>query len=242
MNNLIPNLDNYCITTMYDTTEFQLFNNLNNIMKSTFTLDKSSNTFRLAQIPLIRTRYLQNEDIIHELVDLLDDFRLTLNEILSITENNFNIDMKFFNTFGPSFNFTIGSDGEEFLNRTAISLDLNIKINTELTSELINSIKTFIIKFVESSNSTNDLSYFYVSNLIRQLETNFDEISFVEFNNINGYSTDNQIIEATYSNKDEMTREQRINYIPEYISINRIFTTNEYNEEILTPEINIKFL
>jgi hypothetical protein len=54
---------------------------------------------------------------------------------------------------------------------------------------------------------------------MRGLEKNFTEIEYVELESLDGLDPSIQVIESASSDVSDMSREQLINYIPEFLNI-----------------------
>ena len=143
------------------------------------------------------------------------------------------------NTYGSSNFFTIGRSKQN-LNIVCISLKLNIKLAVESSAYLVNEIKKFIVQFVEDTNKA-ETNYIYVSNLIRSLEQEFKEIVYIEFLGFNDYGPSEQIIENNFTDLSDLTKEQVINYVPEYLNINRHVVLDN-GQLVFEPRITINFV
>lgn len=243
---LVPNMENYTLCNVYKTeTNIELFKNLNNIMQSNILLKISENKehpgvyYKIKKIPMIRYLYMENDDNMKNIIKTLTYFKDELSNALPLLENNFNLDTKFYNTYGESQFFTIGRNKQN-LNMVSISLNLNIKLVTDITTDLINEIKTYISNFIEGTNDT-ETNFLYISNLIRNLEDEFTEISYIEFLGFNDYDSTYQIIENNFTNLSEFSKEQVINYVPEYLNINRHVILDN-GQLLFEPRININFV
>ena len=242
----IPGIDNFNLCNTYTTERnLQLFKNLNSVMNSTVSMRISENKkhpgyyFKLRKVPLIRYMYMRDEKNMDEIIKILDELKNTLTAVIPDMENNFTLDSKFYNTYGESKYFTIGRQ-KTALNMTSISVTLNIKLNKEVTVDLINEIKNYIVTFIETTN-TEEKGFLYMSNLTRSLEQNFSEINYIEFVGFNDYDSSYQIIESTEINFSEMTQEQVINYVPEYLNINRHIVLDN-GELIFEPRVFLNFI
>ena len=226
---LIPGLDNYTLCNIYETNDpLQLFKNLNSIMSSNIALkiydvaydhiegnDKIGKLYyKISKIPVIRYLYMYDEDNMKDIVRKLNYFKDIMTDALPDMENNFNLDTKFYNSYGESKFFSIGRNKEN-LDMTSISISLNIKLNTEVTNDLIKELKTYISNFVETTN-ISETGYLYISNLIRALENEFSEIQYIEFTGFNEYGADKQIIENNFTDLNSLSKEQIVNFVPEY--------------------------
>lgn len=87
--------------------------------------------YEIKRIPLLRNNYLNTEELMQEFIFDLEERRKYINECLFVLEDTFDIDLKFFNTYGPSkmFYYNIPSS-ENYKVRVAIQ-DLKVLTNTE---------------------------------------------------------------------------------------------------------------
>jgi len=240
--------DDYCLNTLFLTNkDVSLFKDVNNIMYSTLIFDtdefgnEDANLFKIKSVPLLRYDYLKDEDRLKEFINLLDFLRQELQGTLNFIENNFDIDMKFYNTYGESEYFTIGREKLP-LGSTNISINLVIKLNTELTESIKNEIQSFITEYVESINVINAIEYIYVSDLIRRMTETFEYIVYIEFLGFNGMDSSLQIIENNYTDFNKLSNKQIIKYVPEYVNINKVLSYDESGKAIFTPDINIEYI
>lgn len=241
-NGSFPNMDNYCITNIYQTSsDIFLFKDVNNIEYSTILL--KNGYYEIKTVPVFKYTYLYNSEKLKEVISLLNYFAVVLQQTLDVIENNFDIDMKFYNTYGESSYFTIGREGE-MLQGTSISIEFNIRINVTLTDLISTDLTNFISSYVENVNNSdiNGINFLYISNLIKELENNFEYITYTEFVGFNNYDSSYQIIENTFTNYADITTEQIIKYVPEYLNINRkSYIDNEGNIGF-RPEIKLNFV
>ena len=243
---LIPALENYTLCNVYQTdNNLQLFKNLNSIMNSTASLrivDNEKNKgyyYKMKKVPMIRYMYMENDDNMKEIVSQLSHFKDILTDALPVMENNYSLDTKFYNTYGESKYFTIGRQKNN-LNMVSISLSLNIKLSVEVTSDLVTELKSYIAKFIENTNNT-ETSFLYISNLIRNLEQEFSEITYIEFVGFNDYNSSEQIIENNFKDMSSFTKQQVIDFVPEYLNINRHIALAT-GELVFEPRIFLNFI
>jgi len=143
------------------------------------------------------------------------------------------IDLKFFNTYGKSKNYMIG-ENDEIIDRVNLSISFIIYLikGTDII-KVKDEIKLYIKEKIENLNKQDALD-FHVSNLIRAIENNFAYIDHIKFRGINGtvredgtydsstgYDTDYQSIRNIAKNLDELTKEERFQYVPEMLCINK---------------------
>lgn len=86
--------------------------------------------YEVKRIPLLRNNYLNTEELMQEFIFDLEERRKYIEECLYVLEDTFDIDLKFFNTYGPSkmFYYNIPSS-QNYKVRIAVQ-DLKVLTNT----------------------------------------------------------------------------------------------------------------
>lgn len=182
---------------------------------------ETGNTFNIiiSSVPVVNSQLLLNNSLYDELFNDISTQYDYINKSINLLTNNYGIDVKFYNTYGKSKNFKIGDNGERFLDKVNISIKFKVHpVFGVDETEFVRDIKLFIKNYIENINisGTNTI---YISNLIRQLENNFNKIEYLKFVGINNYNTDMQSIINTTVDLNSLTKSDRINYIPEYLTI-----------------------
>ena len=138
--------------------------------------------------------------------------------------NGMNIDIKFYNTYGRSTNFTIGNDGE-IIDTNNISIGFGVWL-TDGTDMLAADaeLKLFIKDYIEQVNDSGS-NNLYVSNLIHDLKEEFAYVKYLTFMGINSYDLKYQSVINTAINLEELTKEERRKFVPDLLVIN---TNNVY--------------
>jgi hypothetical protein len=87
--------------------------------------------YEIQRIPLLKSNYLNTEELMQEFIFDLEERRKYIEECLFVLEDTFDIDLKFFNTYGPSrmFYYNIPSS-QNYTVRVAVA-DLKVLTNTE---------------------------------------------------------------------------------------------------------------
>ena len=156
---------------------------------------------------------------------------LVLENAKTTLRNATNIDVKFYNTYGKSTNFTIG-EGKEFIATNNIKIKFSVWLISGVDPLVAGpELKSFIKEYIESINNdgTNDL---YISNLIREIENNFAYVHHLKFEGLNDYPTDCQSIINTRISLSDMKKEERRHFVPDLLTVNKNniilnFYTNE---------------
>lgn len=224
MDKYIPGMEGYTLCNKYTINPgVEFFINYSEIIKSNVVVNKPTednpeNNYSIKSIPMLKYSYLQNENRVSQFIDSLVNRKLYIDHAMSVLEDSFTIDFKFFNTYGPSKTFTIGHDDTR-LNKTNISLNFIIKLDTLSDDNIIYLIKKEIKEYIENINT---LSNIHMINMIDRLKQKFPTIIFMEFAGINDYDSRYQYIKRS---DDELS-------IPEFLNIN-------HNEDTNDIEINI---
>lgn len=181
-------------------------------------LSQSERGIKIKCLPVIGKHYLYNYSVFKDFFYMLYVYYTIFKSNFDKLENNTSVNINFYNTYGYSKYFKLSS--REIIS-TNISLDLTITLVESYTLDLDFKIKNFILDFIEKVNKTSN-KVFALSNLSKALEDEFPDIHYIEFEKINGHDLNglmNQTIIADYPAVETMTKEQLINYIPEYINI-----------------------
>lgn len=171
-----------------------------------------------------------------------DQFKVFLNNftyhyqwIVNIINNNLRnvtaVDVKWYNTYGRSKNYAIG-DKDEILNTVnlKIAFDMWFVPGADRVG-LIPKIKDFIKLAIERLNETGS-NYVHVSNLMRQIETNFAAVDHIRFISINNYPTEYQSVKVLVEDINDLEKRERMMYVPEMLTIDlENIIINEYEVE-----------
>lgn len=192
--------------------------------------------YMVKSVPVFGYEYCQNDIYIKNAIDTLNSRKVYIDHSLDLLENSFNIDLKFFNTYGKSNIYyiirdgnknNILDDGKEILDKVNLTLNFRLRLlstNDSYTKESItNDIKAYI-------EDLNDISDLHIPNLITKITNSYKErIVYFEYLGINDYGPDVQHI---YRLDDS---EIPIDKAPEFLNVNNI--KNNFNQII--PDINI---
>jgi len=243
----------YSIVSVLKTDRpINLFKNLSNIMYSEVFVNPSTLNFTINKIPVVFTKYFNNEINYSNFYELFNTYVTVLKENLNLLEQNTKVDMRFYNSYGICKYSSI--------DRVNIELELNLKLNSnQYSTELDANIKNSIIEMIEQFNLKNQ-GLITISSIYSELIRKFPQISFIEFiglndytaysNNINKVPHLKQRIELIvptplthdYANID---KEHLINFVPEFINIprNKDFEINQNtNALVFQPSIKINYL
>lgn len=189
-------------------------------------------------VPMIDYRSVNTEEKFKNYIAMLHELHAYLLAMANEKTNNFGVDMKFYNTYGRSKNFTVGEESEQ-LDKVNISIHFKVapKLGVDVAS-LIPKVQAFIKDYIEDINTSVDdtigkkgYNAVYISNMIRAIEVSFtEEIKYLRFIKINDYDSSVQVIQNMSKSFVELTQEERAYYVPEYLTISEDDITIEIIE------------
>jgi hypothetical protein len=241
----MPDMEEFAtVCILRNEDPIKLFSNLSNVIES--NVHPVNNGLLLRSVPLIEHTYFQyNYNLVY---NLLDSFMETLKDNLNKLENNTSVDIKLYNTYGKSFSYYSNKKlnpitnkyDYEMIKRVDLDIKLNIYVNNIITTEDDLAIKQYISDFIESSNEEG---IFPISNLIRRLEENFSIIRYIEFESINDLPV--QKVESKYTSMMDMTQQEMIDYVPEYLNLRKELIADRNNigsEQYYNYAITINYI
>ncbi len=204
---------------MIKSTAKYIYNNDGHYNPETGKIEGGSYNINVSSSPVIGAKTMVNNTLADNFLEYLTLQYNYIQSILNLITNNFSVDMKFYNTYGKSKNFRVGDEGNELLDRVNISIFF--KVSPEFGAdqeELVRDLKIYIKNYIEGINKagTNTI---YISNLIQGIENDFPDVKYLKFVQINDYDSSVQVIENFTTELDNLSKEDRINYVPEYLTI-----------------------
>lgn len=180
-----------------------------------------SKGFRIKSVPVLRYSYSLMEDQMMQFIREIEKKKSYIDDALDHIENNFEIDFKFFNTYGPSKIYTLDEKGEQLVDR--VNLTLNFELKLLKTADILT--KDYIIKdlkdIIEDLNTMDSL---HIPNIITTITNTYrNSIEYFEFLGFNDYGPG---VQHLYRNETE-----DVSIVPEFLTIHTMTD--------LTPDINI---
>lgn len=230
LDTIVPGLKGYTVTNMYTVENgLQFFENFSDIVTSTctdYSIEGDYETiqaFKIKSVPVIKYIYGDNEQNIQAFVDELKYHKAYIDRGISLLENNFKVDFKLFNTYGPSRTYSLDDDGINIIDRVNLTLNFEIKLvkasDTYTKQYIIRDIKKMI-------EDLNDMTNLHIPNLITEITNKYrpNSIEYIEFLGFNDYGPG---VQHLYRNEYD-----NITIVPEFLTVN---TTKD-----LTADINIR--
>ncbi|MGL5327857.1 MAG: hypothetical protein ACRDD7_01225 [Peptostreptococcaceae bacterium] len=211
---IVPGLKGYTLCNTYDVpSRVNLFYNYSNIIKSTVKLiqkeDKSGYFFKIKGIPSVKFSYLDDKDRCEKFIEYVQYRKVYIDDAVKVLEDSFNIDFKFFNTYGISKMFKIGHD-KESLDKVNLKLRFKLKLKVGASKFTRDYVLEEIKDYIENINTIESI---HMSNLTTYILNKFKEdIEFIEFLGINNYNALYQYIEKVET--------EIIEDVPEFLNIN----------------------
>lgn len=222
-----PGYEGWSVTNKYEVENgIQLFRNYTKMM-TTKIRAVSESTFTLTGFPMVGAHYMMNEEYVTFFLNALDDKKAYIDTCLLLLENSMDVDLKLFNTYGPSATYTIGDKKGTSINHVDIETKWRIKLISESDVYTKDAIIQYIKQYIENINDLGDLHF---PNLVTELETKFaNTIVYVEFMNYNKLWLGIQHM--------ELQTPEDPHIVPEFICIR-----NTYNKDtnMLEPCIEVE--
>ena len=199
----------------------------------------------IKEIPMVRASWAKKSNNLTQLLTLLKTNNDFINETFDLLENNYTIDMKFYNTYGKSRFYRIGigdpaiatNEQQDTLERVNIKLKFGIKISTLSDSTMFKErFVAFVREYIEDLNATTrDGDSINMMDMVTQISNNFDEIERLEYYGIDDRDASRAQFIDSWST-DEIEQLGYKEYIPEFINVYLIYDTST---ESFVPDIEI---
>ncbi len=198
---------------------FYDYSSIVNSIVSIYKNDASEEIFTIKNVPVVKYDYFDEDKAIEFCKELVER-KNYIDYAVQILEDAFEMDFKFFNTYGPSKLFTTDNQSD-YLNRTNLSLTFRLKLRANYDTNIINDIKADIKDYIEDINEINTI---HMPNLVASIISKYIEsIEFFEFIDMNGYGPSVQHIYSM-----EMPSEV---IVPEFVNVMALSDG--------TPDINL---
>lgn len=237
IDNIVPNLKGWTVANMYTIENgLDLYENFSEIISSQVTditiPDEYTNKegFKLLRVPVIRRSYAGTEENMQNFLDELHTKKQYIDHAITLLEDNFLIDFKFFNTYGPSRIYTRDSAGS--LSKIVDRVNLTMNFEIKLLQSSDKYTKEYILRDIkEIVEDLNDITSLHIPNLITTITNKYSEsIEYIEFLGFNDYGAGTQHLYRHDYNIVTGTKDVKM--IPEFLTVH-----TDLNME---PDINIR--
>lgn len=202
----------------------------------------------IKEVPLVRASWAKKASNLSQLLSLLNSNNEFINQTYDLLENNYTIDMKFYNTYGKSRFYRIGigdpainlEEQQDTLERVNIKLKFGIKISSLSDSTMFKErFITFVRGYIEDLNAiARDGDSINMMEMVTQISNNFDEIERLEYYGIDDRDASRaQFIDSWSSEEIEQLGYKE--YIPEFINVYMIYNpaTSSFEPDIEITEL-----
>ncbi len=189
----------------------------------------------LNEVPCIRHGYINNEDTALEFLNKIISEKNYLEYCISVIEDNFSIDFKFFNTYGPSYLYSTDQSGTNKINKVNISLVFNISLTSNYDNNILSMIIKDIKDYIEDITKLQNIHMVNITNYITNKYS--DSIEFFEFVSLNGHGDWKHI----YNNQEDDSSYYISEHTPEFLNINNN-TIYSGNISSVEPDIIINVI
>lgn len=196
--------------------------------------------YLIKSVPVVKANWIKNPDNAYSVATAISKNHAFCEDIYTTLENNFSIDMKFYNTYGRSRFYRAGirnSNELEPLDRVNCSFKFGVYIDQTVNQTTFETrFCTYVKEYVESINDIEaEGRSLYILNLIAAVKDAFPEIKYIEYYGINDYDHSVQKIESSYESKVALLGYNE--YVPEFINANGV-----NNDFTIEPDISLTFL
>ena len=214
------------VQSFQTTDPLQLYRSLERVISSDMYVTDSG-TFHCDAVPLVGASFFLNPELGAEVLRICGSYHTAVLDVFDLLHNNTTVDVKFYNTYGPSQLFN--------LDRVNLSLALEVRPRGRATEDLRQRVVAATAAFVAACND-NDNSRFSVSNLTTHLETSFPEIAYVRFVSMNGVGSQNA--ELIYAPR---ALEQNNRRVPEFLSVATVLRSS-LDADPYVPDVAVTFI
>ena len=236
--------EEYTLTNKYRINQSNLANfvipvkEIKSYVEYVTKIEEGKYTFRLERVPLVKANYIKIKEARDKFFSSMQNIYKYLEVAMNQLPNNYNIDLKFFNTYGRSEHYYL-VDSETKIDKPNISLTYNAKFDVIDPELLVEDLKKFIKEKIESEKITLTKSpSFYSSAVVAACFDKFPNLVYLDLFKINHYGTEIQSLESDV-NESNILQEliSTDDIIPEYLNIDHIISKG-----VKSPQIFINVL
>jgi hypothetical protein len=193
-----------------------------------FVEDVEDYILSFSEIPMVKANWVKNTDNFKYLINTIRTNYDNLTIAYYLLENDYGIDLKFFNTYGKSKFYKVGvGNTMSTLDSVNCSFGFGISLVSLTNPDIfIGKFRTYVKDYVESLNDVTNIGQsIYIMNLIASIKEEFSEIAYIEYYGMNSYSYEVQKIEAL--TEAQLPPQELTTFIPEFINISSYNNGNE---------------
>lgn len=176
--------------------------------------EESEYGFKIYSVPVIRYTYMLDTERADYVFNQIDYNKSYVDSAMEYLENNFIIDFKLFNTYGPSHIYSIDKYGNEIIDRT----NLSMRFTMALTSTADANVKEYIIKDIKNIiEDIDNIGSIHMPNIITTITNTYrNSLQYFQFLGFNDY---NCSIQHLYHNDPD-----EIMVVPELLVVHTLMS------------------
>jgi hypothetical protein len=238
-------LKNYGVTNKFEIHGgLNLYEDYSGILHSTINARvnpeiESSNIYNLQGIPVIGYNYVTDTVMgashFEEFLNAMSEKKAYMDDALVLLENSFDLDYKFYNTYGPALLYSIDSEGERTgsgnlqhgIGRVDITMHFTLSLKSSSDIYTKDNITKYIKNYIENLSVTNeDID---ISNMMSDVRVEFENlINYIDYEGFNYF--DSNTHHLYWNDPSEF-----VTFPPEFVNIRT--TVDEAGETV--PDIVI---
>lgn len=161
---------------------------------------ETNNIYNLSGVPVIGYEYITDEDYgkerMDEFLDVMNEKKIYMDDAIQLLENSFDIDYKFYNTYGPSIMYSTVSEDERnnvgnlahSIGRVDIAMEFTLSLKSSSDIYTKDNIIKYIKNYIENLSITNeDID---ISNMMSDIRVEFaSTINYIDYNGFNFFDS-----------------------------------------------------
>ena len=179
--------------------------------------------FRLRNCPMVSANWIKSGDNERYFIDRILEHYDQIDDVMLDLENAFSIDMKFYNSYGKSKFYKIGSSTNlQTLDSVNVTFSFGFGINFPASADVFReNFRGWLQSNVEATDEmVGNGTDLYIMNLISAAKTNFGEIGYMEYYGVNGYDYSAQRI-TVMSDEEILETVKADSFVPEFLNLVR---------------------
>ena len=196
LDNIAPGYEGYTVTNIFEVYNgLSFFKNYSGLMDNRIKVSSNTITcekylYSISSVPVVGYDYSQDEDHVFDLVEQMNYKKAYIDNALNVLENSFEIDFKFFNTYGPSRTYTIDEQGKTPIGRVDIVASFKLSLKATADDYTKDAIISDVKSYVENLENHDD---FHIPNLISYITTKYESaINYFGWFGFNGFDANEQ--------------------------------------------------
>lgn len=232
LDEIAPGYDGWSVTNKYEVNSgLNFYENFTEVLFSKISLNENTdNVYQVTGVPLVGLHYMTDVKKSDYLIQVIDEKKAYIDYCLRLLENSMDVDFKFFNTYGPSFMYTIGDKKNTSIGHVDIELKFRASLKATADMYTKDELKVAIKEYFENLYRDHDWHY---PNMIDDIYNKYqfkERLNYLEYMNFNNFWLGIQHI--TQIKVDDLT------IVPEFINIRNRYNINGELEPCIDIEIN----